>query len=717
MSLLVLPTVSLLLSSRSEVLGREYLERRCDAFISVNDYGVSHDIERLLDQAFAPRGALSGIGDAETVRQTLSAGADGNFRWLVLQIKEISRISGIPSKVRQRLKSLPKTLSEHYARCLESIDEDDRTDVHRLLIWLIFTRDSLSKRKFSQLLAFRHTKDALVYDASLVPTSMDDVMLLIGSTFVSPDSDDDSEVCIAHASVKDYLLALPPSSSFYIDSHLAHLTIVKMCLAYIVSDMAAKLPLPYLQYERTEWQQIIPFLVWKWMYHAPMVDLSRYPALEQDIIYAVDQSTIMSDKGDIASFFLSIAAGLGQTWLMRLLIDKLGADIDSLHPTYIPPIHRAIQEGHYEATRLLIEKGADIASTDKESRTPLHIAAGLNSLPMPIAGILAIMIVEREVGTDTDTQAAKYHGSQLRILQDLLETGIDINVCTDDGLTPLHCAAKAKNPDVIRELLNRGADLHARTTESGCTPLHLAARHQWPPATQLLLNAGANPNSGNDDDQTPLYEAMGGVILLNAGAEVDARQDNGATPLALSAGSHNLEIVQLLISRGANVNASTQDGSTPLHMALDVSRRSEIVQVLLDAGADMETRTTASETPLCIAARNSCVHAMRLLLDRGADIEACGAHGWTLLHIAAHFGNAIAVQLLLWHGADVNARLYEGETPLDVTGTDPQALVNPDDCEDIRQMLLAAGAVGPAAARVECRGESDRLARRRSCRW
>ncbi|KAL1690547.1 hypothetical protein GGG16DRAFT_125640 [Schizophyllum commune] len=77
MSLLVLPNVSLLLSSRSEVLGREYLKKRCDAFISVNDYGVSHDIERLLDQAFAPRGALSGIGDAGTVRQTLSAGADG----------------------------------------------------------------------------------------------------------------------------------------------------------------------------------------------------------------------------------------------------------------------------------------------------------------------------------------------------------------------------------------------------------------------------------------------------------------------------------------------------------------------------------------------------------------------------------------------------------------------------------------------------------------
>ena len=77
MSLLVLPTVSLLLSSRSEVLGREYLERRCDAPLSVNDYVVSHDIERLLDQAFAPGGALSRVVDAGTARQALSAGADG----------------------------------------------------------------------------------------------------------------------------------------------------------------------------------------------------------------------------------------------------------------------------------------------------------------------------------------------------------------------------------------------------------------------------------------------------------------------------------------------------------------------------------------------------------------------------------------------------------------------------------------------------------------
>ena len=176
------------------------------------------------------------------------------------------------------------------------IDEDNRADVHRLLIWLIFSRDSLSKLDFAQLLAFHHADDALVYDASLVPTSMNDVMLLIGTTFISPDGHDGSEVCIAHASVKDYLLALPPSSSFHIDSHLAHLTIVKMCLAYIVSDVAATLPLSLLQYNRTEWEQTIPFLVWEWMYHAPMLDLSRHSALEQDIICAVDQSSIMSDK-------------------------------------------------------------------------------------------------------------------------------------------------------------------------------------------------------------------------------------------------------------------------------------------------------------------------------------------------------------------------------------------------------------------------------------
>ncbi|KAI4519020.1 hypothetical protein K525DRAFT_287676 [Schizophyllum commune Loenen D] len=77
MSLLDLPTVSLLLSSRSELLGREYLERRCDAPISVNDYVVSRDIERLLDQTFAPGGALSRVVDAGTARQALSAGADG----------------------------------------------------------------------------------------------------------------------------------------------------------------------------------------------------------------------------------------------------------------------------------------------------------------------------------------------------------------------------------------------------------------------------------------------------------------------------------------------------------------------------------------------------------------------------------------------------------------------------------------------------------------
>ncbi|KAL1699610.1 ankyrin repeat-containing domain protein [Schizophyllum commune] len=326
----------------------------------------------------------------------------------------------------------------------------------------------------------------------------------------------------------------------------------------------------------------------------------------------------MSDKGDIAPFFLSLAAGLGQTWLMRLLIDRLGADIDSLHPTYIPPIHRAIQEGHYEATRLLIEKGADIASTDKLSRTPLHIAAGLNGIVIPMVGMpVIVQVVGREV--ETDIQDAMYHGSQLRILQSLLETGIDINVCMDNGLTPLHCAAEAKNPDVIRELINRGADLHART-ESGRTPLHLAVRHQWPLATQLLLDAGADPNSGDDENETPLYEAMAGGdveivrMLLAAGANVNARTLDGDTPCHHAARWGHEEVVRLLIKHGVDSNAPDACGIS--------YEKEAVVHVLLDAGANVEAQAEDGWNPLCIAAWRGHSDGIRLLLDRGAEIGA-----------------------------------------------------------------------------------------------
>ena len=84
----------------------------------------------------------------------------------------------------------------------------------------------------------------------------------------------------------------------------------------------------------------------------------------------------------------------------------------------------------------------------------------------------------------------------------------DVNARDDDGMTPLHYAAKySQSNAVIRKLVAAGADVNARD-DDGMTPLHYAARLCKPDQfIKALLDAGADINAKNKDDWTPLQEA------------------------------------------------------------------------------------------------------------------------------------------------------------------------------------------------------------------
>ena len=118
-----------------------------------------------------------------------------------------------------------------------------------------------------------------------------------------------------------------------------------------------------------------------------------------------------------------------------------------------------------------------------------------------------------------------------------------------EGDTALHAAAFAYDRGLARELVARGADVHARNRR-GAQPLHAAVIGQpgsgsWNPARQAavigyLIEAGADPNAAALGGVTPLHRAVRNrcsravEVLLRAGADPRLENDHGSTPLDLA---------------------------------------------------------------------------------------------------------------------------------------------------------------------------------------
>jgi quinoprotein dehydrogenase-associated probable ABC transporter substrate-binding protein len=205
----------------------------------------------------------------------------------------------------------------------------------------------------------------------------------------------------------------------------------------------------------------------------------------------------------------------------------------------------------------------------------------------------------------------------------LLGKGADIGKLNQQGLAPLHTAARQRDSDMIAFLIEKGADVNERDKD-GWTPLLHASFRNHVPSVAALAKSGADLNEAAPGGFTPLSVAIAegkffaAKALLDAGASVD--RPAGAdelTPLMLIAsqplqeqrtaslnqGPSSVDIARILIADGADVNAKSKKGVTPLMVAA-AHDNPPLVSLLLQKGADPKIKTPDGKTALDIAKDN-----------------------------------------------------------------------------------------------------------------
>jgi uncharacterized protein len=135
-----------------------------------------------------------------------------------------------------------------------------------------------------------------------------------------------------------------------------------------------------------------------------------------------------------------------------------------------------------------------------------------------------------------------------------------VSAISPDGWTPLHLACHFGREEAARALVNKGADVAARSTNAMAnTPLHAAAAGRSAAVGKLLLDRGAIANARQNGGWTPLHAAAqnGDVelarTLIEGGADVNVRAENQQRPLDLALTRGHQTMVEFLESQGAHL--------------------------------------------------------------------------------------------------------------------------------------------------------------------
>lgn len=173
--------------------------------------------------------------------------------------------------------------------------------------------------------------------------------------------------------------------------------------------------------------------------------------------------------------------------------------------------------------------------------------------------------------------AARYSGrNDLAAL--LLEKGVELDVFAA-------CMAGAKERAL--HLIGENPELVKGYSNDGWTPLHLACFFGQPGVVEALIERGANilARSSNPMQNTPLHAAAAGRsketvrTLLEHGADVNARQEGGWTALHAASQNGDVEMVRLLIAGGADVKIRADNQQNAMDLALTKGHQS-VVEVL-----------------------------------------------------------------------------------------------------------------------------------------
>ena len=304
-------------------------------------------------------------------------------------------------------------------------------------------------------------------------------------------------------------------------------------------------------------------------------------AVEQLLAAGAEPNSVEVDSGQTALMW----AAAGGHWEIVDLLIGAGADVNASSSGKFTPLMFAARTGDLKSAELLLDAGAEVNVATEDGLSPLLIAS---------ASLDAI------TGSDYRLVIEESQHESLGAL--LLDRGADVTQSDQYGMTALHYAVEMNKPSLLRALLKRDADPNAQLTQGlpfrrgdyvgreaydGASPFWLAARLGNVEMMRELLDAGADPELRQAWGVTPTMVAAGVT-------QTDSRIANEEKLIQA------LELLVLEIK--TDIHSVDRSGQTAVHGAANVSGN-EIIKFLVAEGADPEAVDSRGRTPHDVAMR------------------------------------------------------------------------------------------------------------------
>jgi ankyrin repeat protein len=395
----------------------------------------------------------------------------------------------------------------------------------------------------------------------------------------------------------------------------------------------------------------------------------RVPVLDQLLGAGATVDATESWRGQTALMWA--AAENNAEAVERLL--EAGADVEARSSSGLTPLLFAVREGQIDAARSLLAGGADVnAGVNNTTASTGSYTPAATGHTSPLA--LAVINAHYELAADlldagADPNAYDARGSVLHALAWIRRPG--------SGRPP-EATGNLDSLEFGRRLLAQGANPNVRIVWQeipfevdlgivkpppnisvgrnfisfvGATPFYLAAKHADLDLMRLLVDYGADPLTPTGQGVTPLMAASG----------LGFWDGESPGPLNGTPERVRLEAVKLTLALGNDLHAVSDFGDTKLEGdGVDLLLRHPLNLLEMDAQRDRGDMRWGGCTALHGAAMMGSNLIVQYLIDQGADINARNNIGWTPRMVAE--GVFVANTEKAWPDTVALLRELGGET-------------------------------------------------------